>query len=141
MRNVRDYGTAGDGVALDTKAIQTAIDQGGMVYIPDGIYRIGTLYLKSNGGLHLASGAVLVASHEREDYNEDDFCSQNRVFASEYVTGAHLICAVEQENIVIEGHGTIDGQGNFWMNEKTLCLAGRTQKTEIISRTRIDRDK
>ena len=118
MRNVKDYGASGDGITLDTKAIQAAIDDGGMVYIPEGIYRTGTLYLKSNGGLHLAVGAVLVASHEREDYNEDDFCPQNRVFTEEYVTGAHLICAIEQENIIIEGHGTIDGQGNFWMNEK-----------------------
>ena len=108
MRNVKDYGAVGDGIALDTKAIQTAIDLGGMVYIPEGIYRTGTLYLKSTGGLHLAAGAVIVASHEREDYNEDDFCPQNRVFTSEFVTGAHLICAIKQENIVIEGHGTID---------------------------------
>gem|GEM_PF-4460283 len=27
---------------------------------------------------------------------------QNRVFASEWVTGAHLINAIEQENITIE---------------------------------------
>lgn len=117
MRNVKDYGAIGNGVTLDTKAIQQAIDLGGMVYIPEGIYRIGTLYLKSNGGLHLAAGAVLIASHEREDYNADDFCVQNEVFTAENVTGAHLICAVEQENITIEGQGTIDGQGDFWMNE------------------------
>lgn len=117
MRNVKDYGAVGDGVTLDTHAIQKAIDLGGMVYIPEGTYRIGTLYLKSNGGLHLAAGAVLVASHEREDYNADDFCVQNEVFTEENVTGAHLICAVEQENITIEGQGTIDGQGDFWMNE------------------------
>ena len=129
MRSVKDYGAVGDGIALDTKAIQDAIDDGGMVYIPDGIYRTGTLYLKSNGGLNLAAGAVLVASHERNDYNADDFCPQNRVFAEEYVTGAHLICAIEQENIVIEGHGTIDGQGNFRMNEKMSVPAGRTERT------------
>lgn len=117
MRNIKDYGAVGDGVTLDTQAIQKAIDLGGMVYIPEGTYRTGTLYLKSNGGLHLAAGAVLVASHEREDYNSDDFCLQNAVFTGEKVTGAHLICAVEQENITIEGRGTIDGQGDFWMNE------------------------
>ena len=48
--------------ATDTKAIQSAIDDGGMVYIPKGIYKTGTLYLKSNGGLHLAAGAVLIGS-------------------------------------------------------------------------------
>ncbi len=117
MRNIKDYGAVGDGVTLDTAAIQRAVDAGGMVYIPEGIYRTGTIYLKSNGGLHLAPGATLIASHEREDYNADDFCQQNRVFTSEFVTGAHLITAVEQENVIIEGHGTIDGEGHYWMNE------------------------
>lgn len=117
MRNIKDYGAVGDGVTLDTNAIQAAIDAGGMVYIPKGTYRTGTLYLKSNGGLHLAHGAVLIGSHERADYNADDFCPQNRVFKEEWATGAHLITAVEQENIVIEGYGVIDGQGDFWMNE------------------------
>ena len=120
MRNIKDDGAVGDGTALDTKAIQLAIDDGGMVYIPKGVYRTGTLYLKSNGGLHLAEGAVLKGSCERSDYNADDFCPQNRVCRSEWVTGAHLITAVEQENIIIEGHGTIDGQGDFWMNESKM---------------------
>ena len=121
MRNIRDYGAVGDGICLDTKAIQAAIDAGGMIYLPSGTYRTGTLYLKSNGGLHLAPGAVLVASHDRQDYNADDYCPQNRVFREEKVTGAHLMTAVGQENITIEGHGTIDGQGSFWMNESHMC--------------------
>lgn len=124
MRNVKDYGAVGDGEKLDTAAFQKAIDDGGMVYVPEGIYKIGTLYLKSNGGLHLAIGSVLRGSHRREDYNADDFCPQNAVFVSEHVTGAHLITAVEQENIVIEGRGTIDGQGDYWMNESNTYEYG-----------------
>lgn len=116
MRNIKDYGAIGDGETLNTAAIQKAIDDGGMVYVPDGTYITGTLYLKSNGGLHLAPGAVLKGSHNRADYNADDFCPQNRVFSSEWVTGAHLIVAIEQENVTLEGHGTIDGEGNYWMN-------------------------
>ena len=51
MRNVRDYGAAGDGKTLDTAAIQRAIDDGGIVHFPAGTYLSGTLYLKSSGGL------------------------------------------------------------------------------------------
>ena len=120
MKNIKDYGAAGDGKTLDTAAIQSAIDSGGMVYIPAGTYLTGTLCLKSNGGIHLAPGAVLLGSTVREDYNADDFCPQNEVFTSEHVTGAHLIVAVGQENITIEGHGTINGNGRYWMNEKNM---------------------
>ena len=118
MRRVKEFGAVGDGVAYDTAAIQRAIDAGGVVWIPRGVYVTGTLYLKSNGGLHLEAGAVLKASHFRSDYNADDFCSQNVIFASEEVTGAHLITAVEQENVSLSGDGCIDGDALFWMTEK-----------------------
>ena len=85
MRNVKDYGAIGDGIALDTEAFQKAIDDGGMVYVPPGEYRVGTLYLKSNGGLHLEMGSTVKGSHRKEDYNSDDFCAQNRIWKEEYV--------------------------------------------------------
>lgn len=59
-----------------------------------------------------------MGSHRREDYNPDDFCIQNEASSNEQVTGAHLITAVGQKNVVIEGNGTIDGQGDYWMNSK-----------------------
>lgn len=65
MQNVLDFGAKGDGKTLDTAAIQAAIDAGGEVYFPEGTYLSGTLYLKSGGGLNLAAGAVLRASHDR----------------------------------------------------------------------------
>ncbi len=117
MNNVKDFGAAGDGVTRDTTAIQKAIDAGGMVFFPPGVYLSGTLYLKSNGGLELAPGAILKASPDRTDYNADDFCPQNRVFAMEKVSGAHFITAVEQHNIVIRGSGRIDGHREAFMNE------------------------
>ncbi len=117
MNNVRDFGAAGDGKTKDTAAIQRAIDAGGMAYFPPGIYLSGTLYLKSNGGLDLAPGAVLLASPDPADYNADDFCVQNSVFASEHVSGAHFIVAVEQRNIVIRGGGVIDGNREAFYRE------------------------
>lgn len=118
MKNVKDFGAVGDGKTLDTKAIQNAIDSGGMVVIPEGTYLTGTLYLKSNGGLYLEPGAKLLASHNREDYNKADYCPQNKIFEAEFMAGTHLITAVNQENIFIGGFGTIDGDSHFWVNEK-----------------------
>ncbi len=109
MNCVKDFGAKGDGLTKDTAAIQKAIDSGGVVHFPPGIYLSGTLYLKSQGGLDLEAGATLLASPDREDYNSDNFCAQNRVFAQEHVSGGHFIVAVEQENLSITGAGRIDG--------------------------------
>src|SRR5512147_2818097 len=45
--NIRDFGAKGDGVTLDTGALQAAIDachhdQGGTVLVPAGVFHIGT---------------------------------------------------------------------------------------------------
>lgn len=117
MNNVRDFGAKGDGISKDTPAIQRALDAGGMAYFPPGTYLSGSLYLRSHGGLDLAPGAVLLASPDPKDYNADDFCAQNRVFAAEKVSGAHFIIAVEQEDIVIRGGGRIDGNYRAWLNK------------------------
>lgn len=109
MNNVLDFGAKGDGITKDTAAIQSAIDAGGMVLLPPGTYLSGTLYLKSNGGLFLEPGAVLLASPDKEDYNAPDFCPQNGYWIPELSFGAHFIIAVEQENITITGGGKIDG--------------------------------
>ena len=117
MNNVKDFGAKGDGSTLDTVSIQRAIDAGGMVYFPPGTYLTGTLYLRSGGGLEISPGAVLLASPNRADYNADDFCPQNQVFSGDQVSGAHLLCAVEQHDIVLRGGGRIDGSARSWLNE------------------------
>jgi polygalacturonase len=107
--NVRDFGAVGDGKTKDTAAIQKAVDAGGMVYFPPGVYLSGTVFLKSNGGLNLAPGAVLKASPDYEDFNAPDFCPQNSWSKNEFSTGKHLVVALEQENIIICGGGRIEG--------------------------------
>ena len=108
MNDVRNFGAVGDGVTKDTSAIQRALDAGGVAYLPPGEYLTGTLYLRSNGGLELSPGAVLRASPDPADYDEN-CCEQNRVFASEMVSGAHLVVACEVHDVTIRGGGRIHG--------------------------------
>lgn len=107
-----DAGIVGDGVTLNTDAIQRAIDRcaavgGGTLTLPAGRYLTGTIELRSNVRLHLAEGAVLLGSPEPQHYrNLDPF-----IDAVGQSRGHALIVAVEADNVAIEGRGTIDGQG------------------------------
>lgn len=120
--DITHLGAKGDGVTKNTAAIQRAIDRvaeagGGTVLIPAGTFVSGTLYLKNHITLDLSAGAVLKASPDKADYNADDFCPQNQVFSSEFVSGAHFIVAVEVHHVTIQGRGRIDGNREAFMNE------------------------
>ena len=127
MNNVRDFGAVGNGIVKDTAAIQRAINAGGLVHFPPGTYLTGTLYLKSHGGLFLEPGATLLGSPDPADYNADDFCPQNRVPRSENASGAHLIVALEQENIMICGGGCIDGNRKAFYGADEPPYTGKYQ--------------
>ena len=116
--NVRDFGAVGDGRALDSKAINKAIDAcvadgGGKVEIPAGTFLCGSIRLKSNIELHLEAGAkILAAPAGMNVYDESE-----KFEGKQYQDGGHtffhnsLIWADGQRNISITGHGMIDGEG------------------------------
>ena len=54
--NVRDLGVAGDGVTDDTAALQKAIDEHAVIYLPTGHYLVSDT-------LHLRSDTVLIGLH------------------------------------------------------------------------------
>ena len=79
-------------------------------------FSIGTVYLRDNIGLEILPGAKLKASADKNLYNRDDFCPQNAAIKSERASGAHLLVALEAENVSVFGGGEIDGSGlDFWM--------------------------
>lgn len=66
--NVRLYGAKGDGVAIDTPAVNRAIDAansagGGTVRFPPGTYACYSIHLKSNVMLYLEQGATILAAN------------------------------------------------------------------------------
>lgn len=111
--NVVDFGAVGDGVTLNTEAIQNAIDAAagkqGTVVFPAGTFLSGAIYLKSNLHIRLDAGAVLKASPDSADYSPVDVCPQNHPIVNDHSYGGHFILCIEQNNIVITGPGTIDG--------------------------------
>lgn len=114
--NVRDFGAKGDGVTIDTAAVQSAIDtcsreQGGTVLVPAGDFVIGTIDLKSNLTLHLATKGRLLGSPRKEDYRAGAGIPPGN-------GNVVLLGASRLENVTIEGNGTIDGNGlKFWTGQ------------------------
>ncbi|MDP4644515.1 MAG: glycoside hydrolase family 28 protein, partial [Opitutales bacterium] len=117
--DVTDFGSVGDGVTLNTKALQSAIDacpKGGVVYVPPGQYVTGTLWLKSNMELRIAEGAELLGSTNIDDYSRDN---QGAIEAPAF--DECLIYAENAKNVSITGGGVIDGRGtkeNFPIGER-----------------------
>ena len=107
--NVKDFGAKGDGITLDTGAVQAAIDlchqeKGGTVMVPAGEFVIGTIELKSNVTLHLANQGKLLGSPNKEDYAAGKGVPPGN-------GNIVMIYAANAENVSIQGRGTIDGNG------------------------------
>lgn len=113
--NIRNYGAKGDGVALDTAALQAAIDAcnrdgGGTVLVPAGTFQIGTVELKSNVTLHIAASGTLLGSGNGKHYHAVDAIPLSGDTTLEDGNWA-LLFAVNAKRVTIKGPGTIDGQG------------------------------
>ena len=96
------FGIYSDGVTLNTRSIQFAIDYiqqqgGGRLVFDVGRFLTGSIHLKSNVTLHLLEGAVLLGALNPMDYDRKGLTA--------------LILCHDQQNIGITGIGVIDGQG------------------------------
>lgn len=117
--DVTEFGAVGDGMTLNTKALQSVIDtcpKGGVVYVPPGQYVTGTLWLKSDMELRIAEGAELLGSTNIDDYSRDN---QGAIEAPAF--DECLIYAENAKNVSITGGGVIDGRGtkeNFPIGER-----------------------
>lgn len=106
-----DMGIVGDGVTLNTEAIQKAVDychsqkQGGTLVFPKGKYLTGSIELKSNVSLQVEKDAVILGSANPYDYH-----SVGETTGMDNSTLA-LILAYKASNIRIMGEGLIDGNG------------------------------
>ena len=130
--NIKNYGAVGDGVAMETEAVQKAIDAchaagGGTVWVPAGNFVTGTIHLRSNVTLSLDYGASLLGSTDLADYPTEGLDRPRE-------GGPHcLIYAKDATNITIEGLGVIDGRGthvNFPRNRSGG--RGRTTRPRLL---------
>lgn len=115
--NVRDFGAAGDGVSIDSPAINAAIEQaaskgGGVVLLPAGVYSSYSIRLKDNITLRLEEGAVIKAAKPTRNQGYDE-AEPNEWDMYQDFGHSHwqnsLIWGIGLKNLRIEGKGLIDG--------------------------------
>jgi len=131
---VRDFGAVGDGRADDTAAIQRAIDAGGIVRFPAGTYLTGSLYLKSDGGLDLDPGAIIMAHPDLSKWPRRECLTMHQSMVRDDFSGLHLICAVGVTNVFIRG-GIIDGNVQAYLTGAThLAVGNRTHRSQLLGK-------
>ncbi|HEY0163180.1 MAG TPA: glycosyl hydrolase family 28 protein [Edaphobacter sp.] len=111
---VNDFGAKGDGVAVDTGAVQKALDAGAgkhaTVTFRPGTYRIGSIFVKSGETLEIPKGVKLLGVQELSAYP----LMPTRVAGIEMTWPAALVNVYRQTDVKITGGGTIDGDGSYW---------------------------
>lgn len=128
------FGAVADGLTLNTSAITKAIDQcnqngGGTVLIPAGLWVTGPIALKSNVNLHLAKGALLQFTDQRDVYPlvSTTWEGEDAIRNQAPVSGTDL------ENIAITGGGILDGAGDSWRMVKKSKLTDDQWKKLVAS--------
>lgn len=118
--DVRAYGAKGDGVAIDSPAINAAIEAasaagGGTVVLPAGTYLSFSIRLKSRITLVIGPGATLLAADPADAKGRYDPPEPNEWDAYQDFGHSHwqnsLIWGIGLEDVAILGPGRIDGKG------------------------------
>lgn len=141
--DVRDFGAKGDGARDDTLCIQAAVmacPKDGRVLIPEGVYKVTSLFLKDDIRIELGKGAVLSAETDRTKFPVFPGLIQGYDEESEYNLGtwegnplpmfSAVITGVNVKHVIIYGQGMIEGNANdnpdnWWYNAKVKRIAFR----------------
>jgi hypothetical protein len=134
--DIRDFGAKEMPTGKSTEAIHQAIEAafqngGGKVLIPKGKWLTGPIHLKSNINLHLADGASIFFSENKEDYLPVVHQRYEGVEAYNY---SPLIYAYKVTNVAITGKGTLEGQGTHWLEWGTVQPRSEATKVPLTHR-------
>ena len=132
--NVTDLGAKGDGITVNTKAINDAIKKvnakgGGTVVIPSGLWLTGPIELLSNVNLYTEKNALIVFT---EDYNAYSIIKTS-FEGLETRRCQSPVSARGASNIAITGMGIFEGSGDAWRPVKKDKLTERQWKDLVNS--------
>lgn len=139
---ITKYGAKNDGLTLNTRAINKAIDDcskkgGGVVIIPPGFWLTGPVELKTNVNLHLKKNALLQFT---DDFNHYKLVAGNWEGLPQ-MRNQSPVSATNATNIAITGFGIIDGNGDAWRMVKKDKLTETEWKKLVTSGGVLSEDK
>ena len=131
--SIKKNGAVSDGNTLNTKSINGAIDAlskkgGGVILIPPGLWLTGPIVLKNNINLHLAGGATLLFTADKNEYP----LVEANWEGLPQMRNQSPISATNASNIAITGKGIIDGNGDGWRMVKKDKL-NETQWKKLVA--------
>ena len=140
--NIVDFGAVGDGITMNTKAINEAVRQcskngGGKVVIPAGIWLTGPIQFQNNVNLHLQHRALLQFSGRFEEYP----LIRNTWEGLQAVRCIAPISGFDLKNIAITGEGVIDGAGEAWRPVKKFKMTDKQWEELLASGGVVDKKK
>ena len=134
-----DYGIADDG-QIYTEAFQALIDRialegGGVLVVPAGTYRTGSIFFRQGVHLYVAEGGVLMGSDDIADYA----LLETRIEGETCMYFAAMINADGVDGFTMAGPGAIDGNGfrswrAFWLRRKwnPRCTNKDEQRPRLV---------
>lgn len=127
--DVKNFGAVGDGTSTNTLAIQSAINAagasgGGTVIVPKGIYLSGPIQLSNHINLKVEVGSTLrmlpLSNYPGGTTNPQSFINGDKL-----------------HDVMISGHGSIDGQGAPWWPFAKIPGARRPRMIALSSCDRL----
>src|SRR5688572_17739588 len=130
---ITKFGALADGLTLNTKSINAAIDAchkkgGGVVVVPAGLWITGPVVLQSNVNLHLKKNAVLQFTDDKSQYP----LVKGNWEGLPQMRNQSPVSATNATNIGITGQGIIDGNGQAWRMVKKEKLT-ESQWKKLVS--------
>ncbi len=130
-----DFGARGDGKNDDTDALQRAIlacPKNGRIFLEEGTYLVGPLFLKSHITVEIGRNAKLLGLTDRKKYpilparmgfSETQIIELSSWEGSPNPTFASLITGIMVEDVDLIGQGVIDENsqnGDWWIDFKKM---------------------
>ena len=138
--NPIDFGAIGDGVHIDSPAINAAIQHaaqnGDTVVLTPGTYLCYSIHLKSDVTLRLERGAIIKAARPTDHEGYDEAETRNDTLYQDF-GHSHwhnsLIWGEDLRNVVIEGEGLIDGNHVLTRGGQRKSATGQTTANKALA--------